>query len=655
MKLFIYIILLTSISITLLAQNRSRSLLSLNDSLKHKLELTNNDSLKAEILMKISENFLYSNPDSVIIFGEKAMNMAEKANNVEVQNGSMGFIGDALINKGNLPKALEIGFRTIELGENLPVRVSGIGPTYSNMGNIYFQIEDYEKAFKYFNKMIGLGSADLVGVAYGNYEKAKVYEKINRLDSALTCLDNSYKTFSTIEYSTYQNVYDFYPAWYILRAKVYFKQKKLSLALNDFFFALKSSLKNNQSLHISNSFNEISNYYKSMNQPDSAIIYARRGLAEADKISYTQGILYASEILAELFEDKDPGEALYYLKLAIQTRNKFYGAGNIQVMKDMIEQNENKQREINEAKADFQNKLKLYLLLAGISALAFISILLFRNNRQKQNANNLLKRQKEETEIQKKYVETQNKIINAENERKTIEMEEARQLQISMLPKKLPQLPNLDIAVYMQTATEVGGDYYDFSVKEDKTLNIGLGDATGHGMKAGTLVTMMKSLFTGNSVNTDIEEFFVTSNKALKNSMLQRMMFAFLMINVNRSKITMVNAGMPPLYFYKADKKEVQEISMHGLPLGAMKKSIYECSVLTVAMNDVILMVTDGLPELQNSNNEMYGYERLKEVFKNNADNTADEIINVLKDEGSNWMVDKDPEDDVSFIVVKFK
>ncbi len=254
-----------------------------------------------------------------------------------------------------------------------------------------------------------------------------------------------------------------------------------------------------------------------------------------------------------------------------------------------------------------------------------------------------------------KNAEEQNKIIQAENERKTNELEEARNLQLGMLPKELPEVDNLDIAVYMKTATEVGGDYYDFSVKEDGTLNIGLGDATGHGMKAGTVVSMMKSLFTGNSVNTDIEEFFYTSNKALKNSMLERMMFGFIMINVNRSKVTFINAGMPPLYIYKADKKTAEEISVHGLPLGAMNKTTYECNVLTVAKDDVILILTDGLPELQNGNDEMYGYERLKNMFEKNALKSADKIVESLKDECSKWADHKDPEDDVSFIVLKFK
>jgi hypothetical protein len=86
-------------------------------------------------------------------------------------------------------------------------------------------------------------------------------------------------------------------------------------------------------------------------------------------------------------------------------------------------------------------------------------------------------------------------LVKAENERQAKELEEARQLQLSMLPKKLPQIPNLEIAAYMKPATEVGGDYYDFHISSDGTLTVAVGDATGHGLKAGTVVTATKGLF----------------------------------------------------------------------------------------------------------------------------------------------------------------
>ncbi len=82
-----------------------------------------------------------------------------------------------------------------------------------------------------------------------------------------------------------------------------------------------------------------------------------------------------------------------------------------------------------------------------------------------------------------KTSEEQNIIIQRENERKTQELEEARELQLAMLPKVLPKHEDLEIAVYMKTATEVGGDYYDFCFSENDSLNICLGDATGHGIK----------------------------------------------------------------------------------------------------------------------------------------------------------------------------
>ena len=97
--------------------------------------------------------------------------------------------------------------------------------------------------------------------------------------------------------------------------------------------------------------------------------------------------------------------------------------------------------------------------------------------------------------LEREQEKTRFAIVEAENERRAKELEEARQLQLSMLPKKLPNIEGLEIAAYMKPATEVGGDYYDFHVGEDGTLTVAVGDATGHGLKAGSVVTATKSLF----------------------------------------------------------------------------------------------------------------------------------------------------------------
>ena len=76
----------------------------------------------------------------------------------------------------------------------------------------------------------------------------------------------------------------------------------------------------------------------------------------------------------------------------------------------------------------------------------------------------------------------------------------------------------------MKTATEVGGDYYDFNISADGTLNIALGDATGHGMRAGTMVTLMKGLFCADSGRMDIDAFFRQSSDTIKDLRFGRVM-----------------------------------------------------------------------------------------------------------------------------------
>jgi serine phosphatase RsbU (regulator of sigma subunit) len=243
----------------------------------------------------------------------------------------------------------------------------------------------------------------------------------------------------------------------------------------------------------------------------------------------------------------------------------------------------------------------------------------------------------------------------AENERKTKELEEARSLQLSMLPKVLPQLPNLDIAVYIKTATEVGGDYYDFIVGLDGILTVAIGDATGHGMKAGTIVSMTKALFASGGSNLDMKTYFNQSSDALKGIELGRLMMAFMMIKIKSNKIEIANAGMPPLYIYRKQSKAIEEILIKGMPLGAIKDFPYEIREAEINSGDTLLLLSDGLPELQNEMNEHYGYNRVKEAFAKAAEKEPEEIINYFKNESSNWVNSKDPDDDVTFVVIKIK
>ena len=85
-----------------------------------------------------------------------------------------------------------------------------------------------------------------------------------------------------------------------------------------------------------------------------------------------------------------------------------------------------------------------------------------------------------------------------------------------------------------------------------------------------------------------------------------------------------------------------------------MAKTNYDALNLKVSSGDALLMLSDGMPEQLNASGEMFGYERIVSNFLQVADKPAQEIIDHLKDSGSDWIDDRDPDDDVTFVVVKY-
>jgi serine phosphatase RsbU (regulator of sigma subunit) len=262
---------------------------------------------------------------------------------------------------------------------------------------------------------------------------------------------------------------------------------------------------------------------------------------------------------------------------------------------------------------------------------------------------------KEKTASQIREAELRAQLAESENERKSKELEEARNLQLSMLPKELPTLPNFDIAAFIKTATEVGGDYYDFHVHLDGTLTVIIGDATGHGMQSGMMVSIIKSLFMSDRSNKGLVPFFQNTNKAIKDMQLGRLLMALASIQFNHDSIKLIIAGMPPIYHYKKSSKTVDEISTSNFPLGAMALSNYDLIERKIESGDSFLLMSDGFAELRNSEDEMIGYKNTRNIFEDIAEKTPDEIIDHLKIKGSEWSNGKENDDDVTFVVIKVK
>jgi serine phosphatase RsbU (regulator of sigma subunit)/ligand-binding sensor domain-containing protein len=260
-----------------------------------------------------------------------------------------------------------------------------------------------------------------------------------------------------------------------------------------------------------------------------------------------------------------------------------------------------------------------------------------------------------EAELRAQTAEAQAQASEAENRRKTHELEEARKLQLAMLPEKVPEQAGLKIAVYMKTAQEVGGDYYDFYETGDGALIVAIGDATGHGLKAGHMVSIMKGIFLSGDLTQqlDINAFFNKSTRTIKQMQLDNLFMALTLVKLKDNRAEISSAGMPPVYILREEGSIVEEVLLKAPPIGAFNNFSYPVKDIKLAKGDTILLLSDGFPELFDKKGRMFGYTRFRELLKTLGGEQPARIIERLVRAAEVWLAGEDQDDDITFVVLK--
>jgi serine phosphatase RsbU (regulator of sigma subunit) len=250
--------------------------------------------------------------------------------------------------------------------------------------------------------------------------------------------------------------------------------------------------------------------------------------------------------------------------------------------------------------------------------------------------------------------EVERTLLQAEVDRQTEELEEARRFQLSLLPRSLPEHQSFELAVEMRTATEVGGDYYDFQMAPGGVLTAAVGDATGHGAAAGTMVTVIKSLFSAYPPGESLSSFLSDAGSAIRRMDLGRMAMAMALARLDGPRLTLATAGMPPALLFRRRSGRVEEIQLKGMPLGSFATEYSERTV-DVAPGDTLLLMTDGLPELPNPDGEPLGYQRAAEQFERHGNSSLDTVIEQLCLTAEKWAGGGAPADDLTFVALRVR
>ena len=239
-----------------------------------------------------------------------------------------------------------------------------------------------------------------------------------------------------------------------------------------------------------------------------------------------------------------------------------------------------------------------------------------------------------------------------EEARRVKELKQARDFQMSLIPNIAPENPDYDFAFFMKTSTEVGGDYYDFFPQDDGSLYVVVGDATGHGLNAGMMVSITKAALYGIPFGTP-QEITSRLNYAIKSIDLGTMRMSLNMTKIHNGSLDFTSAGMPPGYLYRHKDKSVEEILLPGLPLGSMKKTDFDLRSFKLEKNDAFVLISDGLPECSNPKDEMLDYRAVMDCIQENGNLSAQGILDSLVDLGESWMAGQMNDDDITLVVIK--
>lgn len=237
------------------------------------------------------------------------------------------------------------------------------------------------------------------------------------------------------------------------------------------------------------------------------------------------------------------------------------------------------------------------------------------------------------------------------------ELDDARRIQLSMLPRTDPHLAWLDVAGISIPASEVGGDYYDYLRISETKQAIVVGDVAGHGVASGLLLSGVRScLYLLKETPLPPAEVLTRLDRMVRETTGKRVFvtLAYALFDQETMSLAFASAAHPPLLHYRAATGEVDEIVLPALPLGTGIPSHIEDRHLAFDHDDIFLLTSDGIAETTNARGDVYGADRLRQRLRATShDATAREIRDNLLGDVWSFKGDAPQTDDITLVVIK--
>jgi serine phosphatase RsbU (regulator of sigma subunit) len=240
------------------------------------------------------------------------------------------------------------------------------------------------------------------------------------------------------------------------------------------------------------------------------------------------------------------------------------------------------------------------------------------------------------------------------------ELEMAREIQLSILPRETPKIKGLEIAARYIPMSSVAGDFYDFIIVDEKHVGILIADVTGHGLPAALIASMLQVALAAQFAHaSEPGRVLAGLNRALCGKFTRHFVTAaYLFVDMEKSFMSYAGAGHPPLLLWRGLTGSASELFENGLLLGHFPEETYSAVQVPVEPGDRAVLCTDGILETVNPSQEMFGVDRFKRFLEANHDLGADRLADSLLDELSLWSgypTGEGQQDDITLLAVDFK
>ncbi len=366
------------------------------DSLKQLLGKTPRDTNNVKLLMEVAGTYYFSNPDSSLAYSKKALAMARDLHFTRVVRQTLNNAGESLRLLGDYPASLKMQFEALEINRHIK-DIAGEATSLGFIGFTYVEFGEYRQSLQYLMQANNINeqlSRKLLG-ALSLSNTGDAYYLLNKQDSALYYQKQAFEKLKGLKH---RHVPPTKSMILTGLGNIYAVTGKKDSALQFYHEALLNSTLSNDRINVSTIQKKIADVYYSTQLYDSSLYYAKQAYVSGRNIAQKLKILEASLLLVKLYQNRKRDSAFFYQDIAIAMKDSLYGPQKFKQLQLLMLEEQERQQNIIREREQFNNRIKYTALISALVVFGILALILIRNNRQKQKANNLLKEQKNKIE-----------------------------------------------------------------------------------------------------------------------------------------------------------------------------------------------------------------------------------------------------------------